>query len=283
MDFQLGGTAIKSGSAEWLLLNDVHIEGFGTGLAAQGGFTVNGGTWANGTNIIYSGNIVGRVERYEPQWVRHEDIVITSPTWGPDSTKNIDLPALEYPHRFRNYAWQQNVIYIDGDGNKHLLYRPGQEAEAVIPEFLDSRTFIAPGMTNQQMYDNYRMSYFSRIIPDDAEFNLQLGWHSLVSDTTPPYASSTTSERLPDGRLAVRWSTDEPATSQVEWVAGSLQTTTWGNFTPLDSELKTEHEVIFDAPMGRITFMRYSADAEGNIRQDYRVGGFDRRAFTHKD
>ena len=278
------GTGIKAGSSEWLLLEDMNISGFGTGLQANAGFTVRDGHWNNNTNIQYSGVVVGLVEGADPQWLRHKDIEICQPTWGPNSTKNIDLPEIESPQRFRNYTWQQNVVYTDEYGDKYLIYREGQQASVVPPDYEDSRTVVEPGQTNQDLYDNYRLAFLGRIMPTNVLNNEEFGYHALApADITPAYCFNTTTERLADGRLAIRWKTDEPATSQVEWAVNELKTTEWANLTPLDATLKTDHEVIIDAPVGTIAFMRYSADAEGNMQQMYRHGGFTRRTFTHRD
>ena len=279
------GIGIKAGSPEWLLLDDVTVTGFQSGLQSNVGFTVRDGYWDNLTNIQYTGNVLGRAEGFAPYWLRHEDIEIYQPTWGPNSETYISLPEIEPPgQRFRNYAWQQNVVYTDDDGQRWLLFRDGQQPEEALPTFPDSRTAIEEWQTNAQMWESYRMAFLGRLMPETADYTTKLGYHAPApEDITPPLAFNTTSERLADGRLAIRWQTDEPATSQVEWAVGELKTTEWATFTELDAELKTEHEVIIDAPVGRIAFMRYSADATGNLQQMYRVGGFSRRAFTHKD
>ncbi len=83
-----------------------------------------------------------------------------------------------------------------------------------------------------------------------------------ANDTTPPVISAVAATLLVPNGATVTWSTNEPATSQVEYGA----TTTLGTFTPLDNMLVQSHSVALNGlTAGATYFYRViSADAAGN-------------------
>ncbi|HEY5593629.1 MAG TPA: fibronectin type III domain-containing protein, partial [Nitrospiria bacterium] len=85
----------------------------------------------------------------------------------------------------------------------------------------------------------------------------------IISDTIPPVISAMTTGSITGTSAAVNWSTDEPATSLVEYGT----TTAYGNSTPFNSSLVTGHSQTVGG-LQAATVYHYrirSADATGNV------------------
>lgn len=83
----------------------------------------------------------------------------------------------------------------------------------------------------------------------------------VAADTTPPVITNIVGTGITAG-FRITWTTDEPATSQVEYGL----TTSYGNLTPLDPTLLTSHSVT-QTGLARRTNYHYrvrSKDAAGN-------------------
>ena len=83
-----------------------------------------------------------------------------------------------------------------------------------------------------------------------------------VVDTTAPIISNVTTEVLYPAGLSIRWTTNEPTTSQVQYGT----TTSYGSTSPLDSALVTEHIVDIhglDSP-AEYHFEIITTDGSGN-------------------
>ncbi|MFH1141393.1 MAG: hypothetical protein V1724_07010 [Chloroflexota bacterium] len=81
-------------------------------------------------------------------------------------------------------------------------------------------------------------------------------------DTTPPFISDVRMMEITPVYLVIAWTTNEPATSQVEYG----RTTEFGMITPLDANLSTTHVVILENLESFTTyyFRARSKDAAGN-------------------
>ncbi len=79
-----------------------------------------------------------------------------------------------------------------------------------------------------------------------------------VSDTTAPVISDVQTRSLRGNKFEIKWTTDEPATSNVEFDC-------CGMFP--DSTLTTNHRRVF-RPDGEYTFTVQSTDAAGNTQSD---------------
>ena len=82
-------------------------------------------------------------------------------------------------------------------------------------------------------------------------------------DTQPPVISGVTASEITGTSATVTWSTDELATSRVEyWVSGS-QTHLW---TPVDPTMVTSHRIGLTglSPRTKYRYRAHSADAAGN-------------------
>ncbi len=94
-------------------------------------------------------------------------------------------------------------------------------------------------------------------------------WSSAASDTivldaTPPAISAVSASNVAKTTATITWTTDEPATSQVEYGL----TTSYGQTTPLDSTLGTPHGVSLSGLTAgaQYQYRVHSKDALGNER-----------------
>lgn len=86
---------------------------------------------------------------------------------------------------------------------------------------------------------------------------------TLSPETTGPAISNITAGNISRGRATIRWDTDRPATSQVEYG----RTTSYGRSTTIDTTLKNGHSRTL-AELRRNTLYHYrvkSKDAAGNL------------------
>ncbi|PWU18888.1 MAG: hypothetical protein C5B49_06500 [Bdellovibrio sp.] len=85
---------------------------------------------------------------------------------------------------------------------------------------------------------------------------------TITLDTTAPTQSSITATNITGNSALVGWTTNEPATSQVEYGT----TTSYGNLTPINSTLVTSHKVLLSGLKAKTTYYyRVRAkDAAGN-------------------
>lgn len=83
-----------------------------------------------------------------------------------------------------------------------------------------------------------------------------------IHDTTAPSIANVSAENITEVTATISWTTDEPATSQVEYG----KTTAYGLTTPLDSELVTSHSVSVTGldPDSTYHFIVKSEDLAGN-------------------
>ena len=85
---------------------------------------------------------------------------------------------------------------------------------------------------------------------------------TIVLDTTAPTISGRTATNITGNSAQITWTTNEAATSQVEYGL----TTSYGSSTPLDATLVTAHSVALTglAPNTTYNYRVRSIDAAGN-------------------
>lgn len=92
---------------------------------------------------------------------------------------------------------------------------------------------------------------------------------NTASDTTAPSITNVSAESITEFTATISWTTEEPATSQVEYG----KTTAYGFTTPLDNELVTSHGVSLTGldPDSTYHFIVKSEDLAGNeaVSGDY--------------
>lgn len=112
--------------------------------------------------------------------------------------------------------------------------------------------------------------YHFRVDSKDASNNLAQSSDvtfttAATPDTTPPQISGITSSSITSSGATIQWTTDEVATSQVDYGTTSL----YGNSTALDTTLLTNHSVSLTglAPLTTYHFRIDSKDAANNLAQ----------------
>lgn len=87
---------------------------------------------------------------------------------------------------------------------------------------------------------------------------------SIVLDTTAPVISGVSPSNITGDAATISWTTDEPATSQVEYG----RTTSYGSLTPIDVNLVTTHRITLSGLAARRTYSYRvrSKDGAGNER-----------------
>ncbi|HYS07138.1 MAG TPA: LamG-like jellyroll fold domain-containing protein [Myxococcales bacterium] len=87
---------------------------------------------------------------------------------------------------------------------------------------------------------------------------------TIVLDTTAPLISAVSVSNVTISAVNISWTTDEPATSRVEYGTSNL----YGNLTPIASSLVTAHTVTVGGlqPQTTYNFRVRSRDAAGNER-----------------
>ncbi|TAK03045.1 MAG: hypothetical protein EPO39_12735 [Candidatus Manganitrophaceae bacterium] len=111
-------------------------------------------------------------------------------------------------------------------------------------------------------------TYHFRVLSKDAAGNLATSGDSTFTtltppDTTPPTLSGITTSSLTFNSVVITWSTDENATTQVEYGT----TAAYGASSPLDTSLLTSHSRTLSSlnPSTTYHFRVISKDAAGNI------------------
>jgi peroxiredoxin len=109
-------------------------------------------------------------------------------------------------------------------------------------------------------------TYYFKAISQDASGNKVTSEGELKTlpqaDTTPPAISGINVSNITESGAIITWTTNEAATSQVEYG----KTETYGSTTPLDSKLTTSHSVTLTGLDDNTTyyFKVVSKDASGN-------------------
>jgi len=120
-------------------------------------------------------------------------------------------------------------------------------------------------------------TYHYTAISKDASGNEAISEGELTTlaqtDTTPPTISEVNASNINESSSSatIEWTTDKPATSQVEYGT----TDAYGSTTPLDNELTTSHSVTLTGLEPDATYYRFrikSKDASGNEATAIPVG-----------
>jgi phosphodiesterase/alkaline phosphatase D-like protein len=110
-------------------------------------------------------------------------------------------------------------------------------------------------------------TYNYRVISRDGAGNISVSGNrtfitSSTPDTTPPVLSGVDAGNVTSASVAIAWTTDEAATSQVEYGP----TTSYGSLSPLDTTLLTGHSTPLTnlQPATTYNYRVISRDAAGN-------------------
>jgi phosphodiesterase/alkaline phosphatase D-like protein len=104
--------------------------------------------------------------------------------------------------------------------------------------------------------------YKAKAVGDGTSYGGEMSFTTTEPDTTPPVISVVTATSITATGVTITWTTNEPATSQVE--CGT--TTSYGSSSTLDSTLVTSHSVTLEglSPGTTYHYKVKSKDALGN-------------------
>lgn len=126
------------------------------------------------------------------------------------------------------------------------------------------------GLTNQQLWDKYKLSNMGRPVPATAVRRQGIeGWCMPIRDMEKPVISDVVVTTSVDGAV-VKWKTDKPTYSQLQYrnaALGFIPLTNYDNFLPASTELKTEHEVVLTglASKTKYYYILRNVDEFGNL------------------
>jgi hypothetical protein len=131
-------------------------------------------------------------------------------------------------------------------------------------------TRLSPaGVTNGDLWATYGVALAGRVAPAAATTrdNILGLLTPIPTDTTRPGIGEIAVEYLSATSVLIKWHTDEPATSTVEYDLDQLTPYHFGRFTPANRSLKTEHAVVIRdlKPNSLYAFRPYSQDGSGNM------------------
>lgn len=266
-------------SVQWFSGDRLDVRNFGVGLGFGGVSEISDSFFDNlKTNINLPYTTPGHWNRAQGR--REPDpVVIDNVRFGDQAPLNI---SVTWPQRqlTRNQSmtYPRDVIvhaYNGLAGDDFQVWMREQAPEFVMPysgtgDQSNGETRYSPveGATNQQLWETYRISVGGRLLP--ALATERAGINGLVtphsSELQPPTIFDVRVERTSPTEAVVRWSTDEPATSQVEWSDRIISQGVYGNLTIVDHRLRTEHAVTLkDLLPDTIYYYRaFSHDALGN-------------------
>ncbi len=131
--------------------------------------------------------------------------------------------------------------------------------------FAQIATPLGTTMSDTDLLTNTSYSYRVRAIDAAGNFSSYSGTASATTtaDTLPPLVSPVVGQSLTQSTATITWTTNEPADSQVEYGL----TTAYGNVTPLDSTLETNHSVSLSGLTASTLYhvRVLSSDAAGNL------------------
>jgi len=150
----------------------------------------------------------------------------------------------------------QLTIRVNGQGTTSPS--PGtrnyDEGKQVTVKAIPADNWVFAGWTGDVANPSAEQTYI--IMDEDKTITA-----NFVSETEPPVISNINVTDITRTSVVINWTTNEPATSQVDYWASP------GTLTPLDEELVTEHSVLIEGlnPATTYTFKVMSADAAGNL------------------
>ncbi len=153
-------------------------------------------------------------------------------------------------------ADEQFVVYLPNGGGVELLIDGGPGE--LLPRWINPATF--------EEYAEEKITYgqprtFNSPLGEGPDMALLLSTEGL-NDATPPFVFGVQEDIVSQRTATITWSTDEAATSQIEWGADE----TYGNFSDLDTELRTAHthQITGLSPQSTYHYRVVSRDANGN-------------------
>jgi len=263
--------------------NKVHDSGVGISLGTEMGGTLTDIRVYN--NIIYDctdvSMAINREEAEGSHLKKNVTIVNNTLAGTPPSNTHIYIP--EYPDRFDNFVIRNNILsgatlYFPDVENAdahidHNLFTGwsgvyGTDYQTGDPKFVDPAAADfhleanSPAIDTGSSIDAPSSDFDGDSRPQGAGHDI--GAYEVGNvDVTPPVITAVAASNITTSSAIITWSTDESATSQVEYGT----TEDLGLFTSLDTDLVTNHNVSLSG-LDSLTTYYYkvkSRDTAGNL------------------
>jgi hypothetical protein len=166
-----------------------------------------------------------------------------------NSENNIGYRLGDYRNK-RDYTRPLDVLVYDYNGvpgDNFQMWLSEQRGDYVMPVVVSNRglrTTPEAGLTNQQLWDKYRLALAGKLLPEDATTRegINAPVTPIPADLQGPRITSAVYSATADS-ITIRWTTDEPAYSLIEWTdQKDITIEKYFNLIPT-TELKTQHEV----------------------------------------
>jgi hypothetical protein len=212
--------------------------------------------------------------------------VIDSVGFG-DSRANITYELGDFFHK-RSYTAPLDVLvrnYNQAPGDDFQLWLPEQSPNYVMPVDESSRLSPEAGLTNQQLWDKYRLTLAGKLLPSTA--TQRAGIVGLVtpikSDAAGPKVSGVVVSVV-DTTATITWETNELASSQLEWDMGEIRIERYSELLRANPRLATKHRAtITGLETGKeYSFLIRVFDEAGNLGGYTQLGGLKYRAVTFR-
>ena len=210
--------------------------------------------------------------------LNQSETLIENPKFG-DSSNNI-IFRVNDTFLNRTYLIPKDVIvksYNGVAGDDFQLWAREQAPDYIMPVAtpqstitMDKSRRLSPilNKTNQELWNSLRITMLGKLIPADAQSRTGIvGYVSAIqADRTGPVISDL---KIAPGRnsVSVTFKTNEPATVQAEYNLGDIEIGRYTNLLPAQTQLKTEHEVLFTGlvPNKKYSYMVRAFDSMGNL------------------
>lgn len=183
----------------------------------------------------------------------------------------------------RSYTSPLNVLvynYNGVEGDNFQLWMDQQRPNYVMPEVESNRgrrMNPEPGLTNQQLWDKYKMTFAGRILPANATTRPGItGWVTpILEDLEIPQMTGLQVLNVTDNSVTIKVTSNEPTWAQLEYNAGDITIEKYTNMLPATTELSTEHTITITGlkPGTKYQYLVRLVDASGNLGGHVQLGG----------
>lgn len=201
----------------------------------------------------FGGHLIGDPNFPDPLYVVnwHNTDPSTGPYGGQSTYNVVEVPGINSMFHTYKFVWEQEQISFYVDDVLEAVHTTN------VPS-APARFMINHSGTNNPNWGGEATVGVERYFYID-----WVSYTPLANDTTPPVISGVASSNVTASKATISWTTDEPADSQVEFGT----TTAYGNSTPLDTSLLTNHAQTLRG-LVKDTLYHYrvrSRDGAGNL------------------
>lgn len=248
----IGGqsTGIWVGYGNRLTLNNPDIRSYKLGLSTGNSVNITGGFFDN--------NVKDLQLNYEKPGHDHRVSHITDVGFGNKSQwriaqewsptfygQSFTVPDDVVVTNFNGVEGDNFLVYMDEQAPDYVMQASGQGLEATGNQKFSPDA----GLTNQQLWDTYRLSAGGRVLPAEAVTKAKVTGKigEVPADLSTPMVKDIVIEHLSDTSLRFTWNTNEPSTTGLEWWPTDRHPVgSHGYLEDVDVVLKTSHEVVLD-------------------------------------